>query len=337
MQRERGAEGEEAVEAGRLPPGGSDQAAALRPAGTLRGRTAEHLANLILSGVFPAGEYLPPEDELTRRLGISRTAYREAICRLEAQGLVEVRHGVGTLVTDRSREAVAGSLLLLLRRRASATADLLEARQILETETAALAAQRVTEEDLAALDAALDAMRRPGTTPEEYTAGDLHFHLALALASHNEVLAALAESLRGALHDAIAATFAIDGRTERRLRDHERILQAVRARDPLAARQAMATHLDATRAALQQLGRLPAPAATPPERGPQSRRASRGREEDGAGTCAEGRAQEAPVPQETGQRLRRQDAKGEPAHGGVGALPGLEQRRRTAGKELNQS
>jgi GntR family transcriptional repressor for pyruvate dehydrogenase complex len=244
----------------------SDQAAALRPAGTLRGRTAEHLANLILSGVFPAGEYLPPEDELTRRLGISRTAYREAICRLEAQGLVEVRHGVGTLVIDRSREAVADSLLLLLRRRSSATADLLEARQILETETAALAAQRATAEELQALDTALDAMRRPGTTPDEYTAGDLRFHLTLALASHNEVLAALAESLRGALHDAIAATFAVDGRTERRLRDHERILQAVRARDPVAACQAMAMHLEATRAALQQLGRL-SPGA-PRERAP---------------------------------------------------------------------
>lgn len=228
----------------------------LRPAGTLRGRTAERLAELIVRGEWASGEYLPTEDELTRRLGVSRTAYREAMCMLEAQGLVEVRHGVGTRVADRSREAVAGSLSLLLRRRRNATADLLEARHILETEAAALASQRATPEDLQALDDALDAMRRPTASPDEYVSGDLKFHLALALASGNAVLAALAESLRAALHESIAATFDVDGRTERRLHDHERILETIRAGDPVLARAAVAAHLSATHEMLGRLGRL---------------------------------------------------------------------------------
>lgn len=88
----------------------------LRLEGTLRDRTAEHLANLILSGEWAAGEYLPSEVELIRRLGVSRTAYREALSRLEAQGLIEVRHGVGTRVTDRTREVAADSLALMVRR-----------------------------------------------------------------------------------------------------------------------------------------------------------------------------------------------------------------------------
>ncbi|MBI3974030.1 MAG: FadR family transcriptional regulator [Chloroflexi bacterium] len=185
-----------------------------------------------------------------------RTAYREALSRLEAQGLVEIRHGVGTRVTDRSREAVAGTLGLMLQRRRDSAADLLEARRVLETEAAALAAARATADDLAALDEALEAMRRLTTSPDEYIAGDLRFHLTLALASHNSVLAALAESLRSALHESIAATFQVDGRTEQRLQGHERILMAVRAHDVEAARQAVATHLMATEEMLRRVGRL---------------------------------------------------------------------------------
>ncbi len=91
----------------------------LRPAGTLRGRTAERLADLIAGGKWAPGEYLPTEDELTRRLGISRTAYREAMCMLEAQGLVEVRHGVGTRVADRSTCVVAARLPPICWKRAT--------------------------------------------------------------------------------------------------------------------------------------------------------------------------------------------------------------------------
>lgn len=228
---------------------------ALRLAGTLRDRTADHLSELIIAGEWAPGQYLPSEGELIQRLGVSRTAYREALCRLEAQGLVEVRHGVGTRVAERSGQAVADSLAMLLRRSHSATADLLEARHILETEAAALAAQRATPADVAALDEALDAMRRPTASPGEYIAGDLKFHLALAQASHNVVLVALAESLRSALHESIEATFEVDGRTERRLKDHERIMVAVRAGDAAGARSAVVVHLRATAEMLARIGR----------------------------------------------------------------------------------
>lgn len=236
----------------------SAMSAGLRLEGRLSDRTAEHLSERIVAGEWSAGEYLPPEGELIARLGVSRTAYREALSRLEAQGLVEVRHGVGTRVADKSRQAVAGSLSLLLRRSHSTTGDLLEARKILEVEAAALAAQRATAKELAALDDALAAMRLPTAPPDEYTEGDLQFHLALALASQNAVLAALAESLRHALHESIAATFAVDGHTERRLQDHERILDAIRARDAAGARSAVTTHLAATEHILRRLGRLEA-------------------------------------------------------------------------------
>jgi GntR family transcriptional repressor for pyruvate dehydrogenase complex len=229
---------------------------------SVRDHAAAHLTRLILSGRLAPGEYLPPEEEVTRQLGVSRTAYREAISRLEALGLLEVRHGIGTRVADRSREAVATSLALLLQRRQSGMADLLEVRRLLEMETAALAAQRASDEDLAALEAAVATMRDPKVSMEEYISGDLQFHLALAAATHNAVLWALVESLRSVLHDAIAATYGVDGRTERRLRHHEGILEAVRRRDPAAAREAMALHLQDTEAMLRRAGCLPASGRT---------------------------------------------------------------------------
>lgn len=238
--------------------------APLRPKGTLRDLTAKYLTELIVSGQLSAGEYLPREEAITRRLGVSRTAYREALCRLEAQGLVDVIHGVGTRVGDRSREVVAESLALLLQRERAVTVDLLEARRLIETETAALAAERATESDIAALDEALDAMRRPTSLAEEYVASDLRLHLALAHASHNAVLTALVESMRHALFECIAATFEAGGRTERRLRDHERILETIRVRDVEGARRAVATHLEATEAMLGRIGWLaPPPPSTP--------------------------------------------------------------------------
>jgi GntR family transcriptional repressor for pyruvate dehydrogenase complex len=249
----------------------------LRMEGTLRDRTADHLAELILAGEWATGDYLPPEGELTHRLGVSRTAFREAMSQLEARGLVEVRHGVGTRVAERSREAVAGSLTLLLRRSRSGTRDLLEARRILETEAAGLAAERASPSVLDSLDAALESMRRPTASPEEYTEGDLRFHIALVLASQNAVLAALAESLREALRESISATFEVDGRTARRLADHERILAAVRSGDPAAARAAVARHLAATEETLRRLGRLATPAPSTPSRAREAAKSPRTR------------------------------------------------------------
>lgn len=228
----------------------------LRMQGRLRDRTVDYLAELILAGEWEVGEYLPPETDLIRQLGVSRTAFREAMSQLEARGLVEIRHGIGTRVAERSKEAVADSLALLLRRSRSATRDLLEARRILETEAAALAAKRATPEALQALGKALEAMQRSPTSPEAYTEGDLQFHIRLVLSSGNAVLAALAESLRAALRESIEATFAVDGGTQRRLEDHQRILSAVASGDADRARDAVSRHFAATEEMLCRLGRL---------------------------------------------------------------------------------
>lgn len=216
------------------------------------------LTDLVTSGKLASGGFLPSEPELSRRFGVSRPTVRQALRTLEARGLVITKHGVRAQVIDRTREVATDSISLLLLRSGSGPRDLLEVRRMLECQGAALAAQRATAADLSALAAAIDLMRNQSATVAEYVEGDLHFHLRLAEAARNGVLVAVTRAIRSLLLDTIAATYAVDGRTERRLRDHTRVLEAVVARDPIGAEAAMQAHLQSTEDMLRQVGMLPA-------------------------------------------------------------------------------
>ena len=178
-------------------------------------RTVAVLTELITSGRFASGELLPSESELCKQLGISRPTVRMALRTLETRGLVVTRHGVGVQVTDRTRQVVTDSIELMLLRGGAGPRDMLEVRLMLECQGAALAADRATTADLA----------------------------AIAEASQNAVLVALVHALRGLLRDTIAATWRVNDGVEERRRDHARVLDAVTARDPAAAVAAMRTHL----------------------------------------------------------------------------------------------
>lgn len=215
-----------------------------------------HLTDYILSGRVVPGDLLPPEAELCKTLGISRAPVREAISVLEGRGLVQRRHGVGIEVTDRTHEAAVLSLSLLLKRNGSNLADLLESRIGLESMIAERAATRATDEEIEGLERTIEPMRRMSSTSEEYVAADLNFHLQLAAASHNIVLSCLVNTVRDLLLQSIRASYTVDGHTERRLRDHERVLEAVQHRDPEGARRAIHEHLHHTEEVLRQLGML---------------------------------------------------------------------------------
>jgi len=204
------------------------------------------LTDLITSGQIASGEFLPPEIELCRRLGVSRATVREALRTLETRGLVQSRHGVGVQVSDETAGAVAEAIGLLLRRRGAGPRDMLEVRLMLECQSAALAAERATDGDLAALEAAIEAMHAADMTTAERVDADLDFHIKLAEAAKNEVLAALVHALRGLLRETIAATFEVDSGVDVRIDAHGRVLDAVRAHDGSAAAEAMRVHLLAT-------------------------------------------------------------------------------------------
>ncbi len=209
-------------------------------------RVVAVLTELITSGALASGDFLPSEATLCRQLGVSRPTVRMALRTLETRGLIVTKHGVGVRVTDRTRQAVTDSIGLMLRRQGAEPRDMLEVRLMLEGQGAALAAKRATDEDCAAMAAAIDALRNRTLSVDQNVEADLAFHLRVAEASKNGVLVALIHAIRGLLRDTIAATYAVDGRIDDRLREHTRVLEAVIARDPEAAEAAMRDHLRRT-------------------------------------------------------------------------------------------
>ena len=207
-------------------------------------RAEEFLTQYVLSGEVAPGEYLPSEQVLCERLGIGRSTLREALSIMEAKGLVERRHGVGVRVTDRSYQAAASMLDLMLRRNRASQQDLLEMRRLFEGQAAAWAAERATQERVEAIRDALETMRSTQTDLREYARADLNFHLAVAKATSNSVLILMVETIRVLLLDVIVTSLRADYRPEVTLRFHEQVLQAVSEHDPVKAARAMAAHLE---------------------------------------------------------------------------------------------
>jgi DNA-binding FadR family transcriptional regulator len=216
----------------------------------LHSHVVEALVPMIVSGELRPGSRLPTEPEMSARFGVSRAVVREALRVLGEKGLIEVRHGSGTRVTEPGRWDPLDPLILLGLRGAGPSAavlhDLLEARTIVECAAAALAAERAGEEHLAALDAALATMRGALGDPVRFVTGDSAFHLALLHAAGNRVLERMAQPMHELLSYAQRLTDAIPGVLGRALADHEAIAAAVARRDVPAAREAMRRHLEQT-------------------------------------------------------------------------------------------
>lgn len=233
---------------------------------TLSQAVADHLRTLIHRGELTPGERLMPERDLSVHLGVARISLREAIRRLRAEGYVEVRRGPtgGTFITELQRPAEAWRARM--RAQTGEIDDLLDFRIALETETAVLAADRRSEADLVALDAALVALTRlrpaDGRTP--FRRADTQFHLALAAAARSPRLADAVKTSRGELftpNDLLP----FDEPVAETLRDHRAIFEAVRDRDPDRAAGAMREHLDHTRTQLHAIVfGIAAPADTEP-------------------------------------------------------------------------
>jgi GntR family transcriptional repressor for pyruvate dehydrogenase complex len=121
--------------------------------------------------------------------------------------------------------------------------ELFEVRRILEVESAGLAALRRTDQDLEAMRAALRSMRQGLGSPERYVGGDVHFHLAVATATHNRVATYMMRAIRDVLHRALLSIYHIPGSPQRSLGQHDQILQAVTDGRAELARERMRQHL----------------------------------------------------------------------------------------------
>jgi GntR family transcriptional regulator, transcriptional repressor for pyruvate dehydrogenase complex len=189
----------------------------------------------LASGRLPVGGRLPGERALAERLGISRASVREGLRVLEAMGVVRTAVGSGpdsgAVVVADTHAGITAALRLHLATRTLPVADLVETRVLLEAWAARRAAERREPEPLADAERLLHAMDAPGLGAEAYLALDADFHVALARAAGNEVVAAVMAALRESVHGYVVAalpSLPAWEATRRRLRaEHHAVLDAV--------------------------------------------------------------------------------------------------------------
>lgn len=216
--------------------------------GRLYEQIVKQIQGRILCGDLKVGDRLPPERELADQFQVSRTAVREAVKALCEQGLVDVHPGRGTFITNNQSRAVRNSLGLMIQiGQAEGSASLVQVREILEPEIAALAALQAGDEHISAMRDAVAAMDAAITDPETFIEADLDFHLALAEATHNPLILALIDSIVDLLREQRTRIFYVEGGPERGQVHHKLILDAMVQRNPEAAREAMRVHLQQVR------------------------------------------------------------------------------------------
>lgn len=206
-------------------------------------QVVNHVRALIENGTLQPGDKIPPEREFARTLRISRASLRTGIGYLAAMGVMKIRHGVGTFVADGPPNIGTASLGFMGALHGFQSWQMFEARTILESDLAALAAGRGKEKHHAALAEEVAEMFASLNAPLEYLVHDVLFHRIIAQASGNPILAAIMETVTSSMYDKRRKTVerATDLRESAEM--HREIYRAIRARNPQEARKLMEKHL----------------------------------------------------------------------------------------------
>ena len=203
---------------------------------------ARTLVELIRTEALEPGQRLPAERELAQRLGVSRVSVRQGLTVLRINGLVEIRRGDGAYVRRRLSDTPPSLAQDLIGSRAHLPA-VMEVREAIEGQSARLAAQRRTDDDLRAIRAAVDAMEQDIAAGGTGANADERFHHAIAEAAHNVILSDLMAQLAEPIELTRRASLSRPGRPPRSLEAHRRILEAIERSDDDAAATAMHEHL----------------------------------------------------------------------------------------------
>ena len=186
------------------------------------------------------GDRLPPERELASRLGVSRATVSQALVAMEVVGVVAVRHGDGAVIVDSSGTS---KVVDALHRHAERTPDVIEARGALESELAALAAVRRTEDDLARIDSAIEVMAADIEAGGRGLEGDELFHAAVTEAGHSRVLQRLMLEISDLVRETRIESLSQPDRPRESLEGHRLIAEAIRGADAAKAAAAMREHI----------------------------------------------------------------------------------------------
>jgi len=207
---------------------------------------AQSLTQQIIGRAMMPGDSLPSESDIGRRLGVSKPVVREAIRKLSALGIVDIKQGKQTTVGRLAPEPVRQMLRFALHINAEGLRDAVELRRALETYAVRRAAEFATDDDIARLRAALKRLEDDFADPDRCVAADIAFHQLIAHMSRNSLVAFLIDALSDSMAETIsvlrAKTKGLDQNTVGR---HRALVEAIARRDPEAAVAAMHNHFRA--------------------------------------------------------------------------------------------
>ncbi|WP_262286362.1 FadR/GntR family transcriptional regulator [Micromonospora sp. MA102] len=202
------------------------------------------IKQMIVAGELRPGDRLPREPDLAERLGLSRNSLREAVKALSLIRVLDVRQGDGTYVTSLDPAMLLDALSFVVDfHRDDTVLQFLEVRRILEPAATALAAQRISDEELGKLRSVLEAL---GEDPsiDELVANDLEFHRQIAACAGNKLLTSLLDSLSGPTTRArIWRGLTQEGAVHKTREQHAAILEAIASRQPELARSWATVHI----------------------------------------------------------------------------------------------
>jgi GntR family transcriptional repressor for pyruvate dehydrogenase complex len=213
------------------------------PEGVTTEHVVAHVRELIERGELKPGARLPAERELALRIGVSRPSVRAGLQALAAMGVVQSRHGSGTYITDGPPVLGTGPLSFLAALHGFTRAEMFEARRVLEVGAVALAAERATGEDLAAISEEVASMFAALSDPQGFLVHDIRFHRAVAIASHNPILASLIEMVSAMFYERRKRNVGAPRDLRAAAEMHRVIYHALRDHEVEAAREAMSDHL----------------------------------------------------------------------------------------------
>lgn len=213
------------------------------------------LRGMIQSGELPPGSRLPPENQLAAQMGISRGGVREAVKVLESARVLDVRRGDGTYVTSLApRLLLEGIGFAFELMQGDTLLEVMEVRRLLEPAATALAAARMSDEQIDALAEVMDQMRLAKDDAEQLLQLDISFHRMVVLAVGNETLTSLLDGLSGRTARARIWRGIVEGNSAKHTIDeHQAILSALRAHDQQLAEAAALTHVHTSESWLRNL------------------------------------------------------------------------------------
>jgi len=203
---------------------------------------AKQLEQLILSKLNP-GDKLPGERELAEMLSVSRSSIRDAMRRLQLMGLVEPRQGAGTVVREIDHEALVTPLANVIAHKRQLVGELLDFRKMLEPPMAARAAKNASADEVSRMEEILHRQDKKVRNGELAVEEDTEFHYVIAQASGNSVVLKVMDVVMDLLRETRSRSLQSEGRPQKSLAGHKKILSAIKRRDGEGAENAMRQHI----------------------------------------------------------------------------------------------